>query len=236
VSTPVPPAPSPSPTVTQEAAAAPATTLPRVTLLETEVVPGDGAAAYAATLAVGANGEGAGGVPLVEEPPAPPRPPITREKAALVGKIVGAYVGFGWGVLIADHHDKLAAIADTLMRGHPQLEKLTPEQKWQLGFGLMVKTVEDSAIELAIKYNIHIPYADEGIVGIGVGTATLGVMKAFSGPKNDNQRIRDAKDANPPASPRDMSPNVPRDKRDNAEDNEPVRTARAARATSGGPS
>ena len=241
----VPPAPAPqAPHVQTEAPSsappAPATTLPRVTLLETEVVHGDGAEAYAATLAIGADGEGAGGVPLVDDPappPAAPREPISREKAAIIGKLVGAYVGFGWGVLVHDHKDKLAAIAETLMRGHPELAALSPEQKFQLGFKVMVDTVEESAIALAIKYNIHIPYADEAIDGIGVGTATMGVVKMFTAPKNENERVRDAKDANTPPRPAAAAPDVPRNVPPSSRDNEPdIIEQPAVRATNRGPS
>jgi hypothetical protein len=238
---PVTPAPSLGPTVTQEAAAAPVTTPPSITLLETEVVTGDGAEAYATTLELGAEGEAGGAIPLVDAPAPPPaaaREPVSREKAALVGKIVAAYVRFGWGVLVHDHHDKLAAIADQLLKGHPELDALTPEQKWQIGFSMMVGTVEESTIALCIKYNIHIPYADEGIVGVGVGTATLGVVRAFTTPANENdgERLKQAKDANAPATPRDSnaSPATPRDSNATpaASSPEPVR---AVRATNRGP-
>jgi hypothetical protein len=210
-SPPVPPAPTSS-----AAAAAPSTggnapvpPAPATTLLETQPVRGAGADAYAAPLNIGAT-DAADGVPLVDEPVVPKaeREPISPQKAALMGKIVAGYVKFGWSALVADHVDTLAAVLEPLMSAQPELAALAPDQKVAIGIELLVSQVRESSEALAVKYNIQIPYIDEGIVGVSVGTATLGVVKLFTKPKakNDNERMREAKDANPPKAPETPPP------------------------------
>jgi hypothetical protein len=240
-SPPVPPVPassvaavSPSSNGHATVPPAPATTPPPapplVELLETEPVRGDGAAAYASPLAIGADEQGTGGVPLVEEPvvQAAPREPITPLEAKAVGKILGGYCKFGWRILAADHVEALAALIEPLLESHPELAKLSPDQKVAVAIEIMGSAVAEAGEECAGKYNIRIPYLNEGIVGVGVGTATLGVVKLFTRGrvKNENERVRDAKDANPPptAPPRKVPDDVP----DNAPDEEPARPFRAS--------
>lgn len=177
-------------------------------LRETEVVTGPGADAFAAPTVLGGDSDGHGGTPLVEAaPPAPPRA-TSPEEAAMIAKAVGMYVGFGWGLLASRHADKLAPIAEMAMQAHPELKRLPTEQKLQFGLAAMVGMVEKSAMQVALDRNIRIPYQNEGIVGVAVATATLGIVDEFRTPKNDNVRDTWATEA-PPAPPRDVSRPAP---------------------------
>lgn len=119
----------------------------------------------------------------------------------MIGKAVGMYVGFGWGLMASRHADKLIPIAELAMQAHPELAKAPSELKLQLALAGAVSVVEQAAARIALQRNIRIPYQDEGIVGVAIATATLGVYTEFKTPKPRNEN-------EPAERPRDTSRDV----------------------------
>lgn len=165
------PAPSPASDVTRSSSSS-------ARLLETEVVTGPGADAFAGATVLGADESGVGGTPLITpEPPAPP-PVTSPEEAAMIGKAVATFCRFGWGELATRHQRDLSLVV--------------PDPRMQAAvFEGGLAMVEQSATNLAIKYNVRIPWGDELVVGLGVGTAAFGIVGKLRGDKdkdaaNDN--------------------------------------------------
>lgn len=216
------------------AAALPVTPFPvdeRVTasLRETQVVTGPGADAFAAVAMDDGNGNG-DATPLLEAEPPPPPVQTSPEEAAMIGKLVGMYAGFGWGLMAQKHTDKLAALADSVLaKVHPELAALPPEQKVALGLGALVEVVEQSATRIALKRNIRIPYQDEGIVGIAIASSTFGIVNEFKSPapRNDNRTAAPVT----AQAPRPSSPRVTREQAAAAVDVDGLDERPSARAT-----
>lgn len=138
------------------------------------------------------------------------KPQTTAEEAAVLAKLVGLYVGFGWGLLAARHEDKLGPlaeqVADMVVRAKPELHELLSKMdsraKFQLGLGALVGVVEDAAAKMCVERNIRIPWQNELIVAGGVGTATLGIAQEFGllGPKKQKPQQFEPQPA-PPTTP-----------------------------------
>lgn len=205
----LPPAASSSPppvTAPSPAQAAPASNgnaspveAPRVTLLETEVVTGPGADAFAAPSVLGGDEDGNGGVPLVAPAPPPPKAVTSPEEAAMLGKVVGMYCSFGWGLMAQRNAEALAPLVDTVLKSKPELAaqfgRLPPAHKVALGVSVLAGVVEDATAKVCLERNIRIPWQNEIIMGTGVGTATLCIVNEFkagprpqapTAPRNDN--------------------------------------------------
>lgn len=186
---------SPASGVTQDAPR----DVPRVSLLETEIVQGPGAGAFVAPSAIGGDETGAGATPIVEAAPPPPPRTTTPEEAALIGAAYAKFCGFGWGMLATRHQEALAAM-------------MPPAIQAQMFTGGLTM-VEKSATTLALKHNVRIPYSDELVVGLGGALAAVGVVGEIKSAKNDNAPTKSKKAAgggqspaasNRPSSPRDI--------------------------------
>jgi hypothetical protein len=148
---------------------------------------------------------------LVDPAPAPTeeKPQTSPEEAAMLAKLVGLYVGFGWGLLAAKHEDKLGPLAEQVaamvVRAKPELAgvlgAMSSRDKFQAGLGMLVGVVEDAAAKICVERNIRIPWQNELIVAGGIGTATVGIVQEFmpSGEKRDEEPA--PVPAPPPAPP-----------------------------------
>lgn len=134
----------------------------------------------------------------------------------MIGKAVAAFCRLGWSELAARHR--------------AELELVVPPEHLPAVFMGGLSMVEQSATNLAIKYNVRIPWGDELVVGLGVGIATLGIAGKLKkkDPANDNHAAAAARarDATPP----------PTSANTNATTDEPiVPPAPSAAAGGGGP-
>lgn len=200
-----------------------------VPLSSTEVVRGPGAESFARPTLIdlgvevgGSSEDGYSDTGAASEPasrlvdpvtPAKDEPEqVSAEEAAFLAKIVGHYVGFGWGLMANRHEDKLGPIAETVaamvVRAKPELaatlNAMAPMEKFSMGLGALVGVVESAAARVIKERNIRIPYQDEAIVGVGIGTATWGIVQEVRGPKQDD--LPPAPPTPPPPPPRRAAP------------------------------
>lgn len=190
-SAPAPAAPAP---VVEAPAASSA---PAVTLHETEPVTASRDEWTATpTITPAAGGDA---TPIADVAAAEPARATSPEEAAVMAKAVAWYVGAGWSVLAARHRAELETFADSMLGQHPELGKLTSEQRLSLAFNGLVGVVEQATARLLVKYNVSFPYQDEAIVVVAIGTATFGMFGKKPAP-NDNQRATSARNANAPSS------------------------------------
>ena len=171
--------------------------VPRVTLLETEIVHGPGADAFVGPTAIGSDDAGAAGTPLVEpEAPAPP-PKTSPEEAALLAAGYRKFCELGWIELLGRNQEFVSRVVP------PHMQALIVA-----GGGQMV---EESAARLAVKLNIRIPRQDETICVVGGAVAAVGIvgtLRAGNDNKPSTKKVGggDAATSSPP--PRPTSPSV----------------------------
>lgn len=170
-------------------------------LHETSPVTGDKAAWMSTPELVSV--EGGESKPIASEVAAAVVPRVTSPaEAAMMAKAIALYVGAGWGVLVADNRETLEPLVSGLMQDLPGMEGMTPDQRLSFAVGALVGVVQDSAAALCIKYNVRVPYQDEAVVAVAVGTATFGLFgKKKKKPPTDEQRVQQARNANVPREP-----------------------------------
>lgn len=120
---------------------------------------------------------------------------ITPEEAKLFAKALGAYFRFGSSMLLAKHPEfagGLVQISGTI-------------DEFRKNFEIAAALVEGCGERVAIKYNLRIPYLDEGVTIAAIGIATYGLAGKPSelGSKQmknaeEQARANAARNANPP--------------------------------------
>lgn len=126
-------------------------------------------------------------VPPVPEPPPPPPPTTSPDEAAMIAKLMSGYLQLGLAQIAAKRPELVAQLA----------QFAPPGMEPRAILGAMCGFYEQAAHNLALKYNIRIPYQDEFVVAVGLGIATWG----FASKPSDAARVAAAKDANAPAAP-----------------------------------
>lgn len=120
------------------------------------------------------------------EPPPPPPPTTSPKEAAMLARMLTGFVKIGVATIIAKRPELLGVLAGFAPPGM----KIDDGIDWALGL------YKEAATNLALKYNVRIPYQDEGVVAIGLGVAVWGM---FVLEPSEAVRAAQAKNANAPA-------------------------------------
>lgn len=145
----------------------------------------------------------------IPEPVAQPGPTlVTPEEAAMIGKAVAAYFEFGSGMLLV----KQPEFASGLL----QIAGAGDLDTFRKNFAIAKVFVGKMATEVALKYNLRIPYGPEIVTLGAIGIATFGLAgkPTPAGAKQmadleQQQRAANAKDANPKPGDPPTTPTTP---------------------------
>lgn len=138
-----------------------------------------------------------GSAPQPETPPQPAAAPAsgtTPEEAKMFGAALVWYFHLGTGALLAKD-PRAAQMAAALLSNVPRppgAPALTSDQ----AIAALSAFIAGCGERCAMKYNLRIPYLDEGVVVATIGFATWGLIYS-----PDKKRAKQAKDANPKPDP-----------------------------------
>lgn len=134
--------------------------------------------------------EDAGPAQVVPDAPPPPPPGVTPEEAKAIAHLVTMFVAAGIGAGL---------------KKHPELVQMFTEPGPLQGalehLPSILAFYEQTCERVAMKYQIRVPYMDEGIVVTGIGIAAWG----FAGKPSKGSSAATAKNANVP----DVPPSAP---------------------------